>query len=107
MSLKLDKLVESLLENSEFNPVSYNITGTYPLRELDQEELEAEDPRWIVHFPCGFETLQIAVYGDGLGEGDAIEAASEFLAKKPGGKPGGEPEEDAFAMRFNRGGKWQ
>lgn len=104
MNPKVDQLVESLLENKEFDPVSYRITGNYPLRELAPEELEAENPKWIVHFPRGHETLQIAVYGDGLNEGDAVESANEFLSKTSGASE--RDGEEAFAIPFTQGSKW-
>lgn len=35
----------------------------------------------VVHFPRGFETFDIAVYGHGLSECDCVEAACDFLRK--------------------------
>lgn len=103
---KVDQLVEALLENEEFDPVSYRITGNYPLRELDPEEIEAEYPKWIVHFPRGHDTLQVAVYGDGLSEGDAVESANEFLSKTKvaSAKDEGDAVESATEFLFKTGG---
>jgi hypothetical protein len=57
----------------------HHITGHYPLRLADAEDRKL--PRWIVAFQQGFEQYQIAVYGDGLNEQDAEDAAIEFLSK--------------------------
>ena len=58
------------------------VTGNYPTREISATEAdEYNEPIKIVHFPRGFETLQIAVVGDGLSEYDCFEAANEWLQK--------------------------
>lgn len=54
------------------------------MRELTETEaIERNEPKWIVSFQDGFEQTHIAVYGDGLCETDAEEAALEFLARDP------------------------
>ncbi len=58
---------------------SFHITGNHPTREADAEDRQS--PAWIVAFQRGFEQLQVAVYGDGLCEADAEEAAIEWLTK--------------------------
>ena len=69
--------------------ISFHITGHHPTRELDAED-HANAPEWfervrIVNFPRGFEHLQIAVYGSGITESDAAEAAHEWLSEnRPG-----------------------
>jgi hypothetical protein len=62
--------------SAKFNP-SYHITGNFPIREADSEDREM--PCYQVRVPRGFETLDIAVYGDGLCDADAEEAAFEYL----------------------------
>lgn len=58
------------------------VTGNYPLREISAQEAdERAEPIRVVHFPRGFETLQIAVVGDGLSEYDCFESANEWLQK--------------------------
>lgn len=59
--------------------ISHHIQGAYPLRVLDVSE--RDETRWLVCFHCGFEPLVVAVYGDGLCESDAEEAAIEWLQK--------------------------
>lgn len=57
--------------------ISYHVSGTYPTRLRDVDE--RDDIYCIVRIPRGFETLDIAIYGDGLTESDACEAAFDFL----------------------------
>jgi len=57
---------------------SFFITGNHPTREVDPADCGGE-PMWVVHFPRGFETLDVAVIGHGLCDADVIDAAMEFL----------------------------
>lgn len=59
------------------DPISYHITGYHPTRRADDDD--RTEPCQIVNIPLGAEALQIAVYGDGLVDGDAVSAAFEFL----------------------------
>jgi hypothetical protein len=65
-----------------FDSISWHITGNYPLRELSAEDRADYSRKTLVHFPRGFETLQVAVYHDGQEDFYSIEAALEFLEKK-------------------------
>lgn len=67
----------------KFDP-SFHIRGCFPVRELDAvtDADERTEPCFAVQIPCGFETLDIAVYGTGLCESDAIDAAREFLERR-------------------------
>lgn len=58
----------------------YHIYGLHPLRDADEEDRAL--PCLLVNIPTGFEALQIAVYGDGLDDSDAIAAAFEFLKER-------------------------
>jgi len=62
------------------NDISWHITGNHPTREIDPAEYQ-DEPMQVVHFQRGFETMQVAVYGNGLDESDCYEAAVEFLLK--------------------------
>lgn len=97
---KVNVLVESLLKE-EFDPISHHITGNYPLREIGPEDFEDYPLAWIVHFPRGFETFQIAVHGDSLEEQDAIEAAWEWASENIPNSLNGDPgeEEDLYAVK--------
>lgn len=64
-------------ESTDFDPISYHITGYHNPREADAED--RKEPCTTVSIPCGAEALQIAVYGHGLSDDDAIEAAFEHL----------------------------
>ena len=56
------------------------ITGNHPTREITAQEAdERDEPIKVVHFPRGFETLQIAVVSNGLSDYDCFEAANEWL----------------------------
>ena len=57
---------------------SFFITGNHPTREVDPADCGGE-PMWVVHFPRGFETLDVAVIGHGLCGADVIDAAMGFL----------------------------
>lgn len=59
---------------------SYHITGNHPVREIEPSPDDGAPQ--FVRIPCGFETLDIAVYGDGLSSSDAIESAFEFLKRR-------------------------
>ena len=72
-----DRLLESPLVETDVTP-SFFITGNHPTREVDPAERGGE-PMWVVHFPRGFETLDVAVLGHGLCDADVIAAAMEFL----------------------------
>ena len=78
------------------------ITGNYPLREISAQEAdEYNEPIQIVHFPRGFETLQIAVVGHGLSEYDCFEAANEWLQKNSPAACSEDDDESAFVMAGN------
>ena len=79
------------------------VTGNYPLREISAQEAdERAEPIRVVHFPRGFETLQIAVVGDGLTDFDCFEAANEWLQEtNPAAHSEGD-DDSAFVMASNR-----
>lgn len=73
--------------------ISAHITGTYPLRELSAKERAEYSVCHLVQIPCGFETLDIAVYSDaGVNDSDAVEAAFEHLERE-------EPEDSSVIVR--------
>lgn len=64
--------------------VSYHIRGNHPVRELKIDDMVDsmiinDEPKRIVRLQRGFESLDVAVYGHGLSDSDAREAALEFL----------------------------
>ena len=78
------------------------ITGNYPTREISATEAdERDEPIYIVHFPRGFETLQIAVVGHGLSEYDCFEAANEWLQETNPNACSDCDEDSAFVMAGN------
>ena len=58
---------------------SYYISGYTNPRDLAPDE--RDEPMKVVHLPCGFEEITVAVYGYGLSCSDCIEAAFEYLEK--------------------------
>ena len=55
---------------------SLHLSGNHPTRPIDPAEY-ADTPAFVVGWQCGFEIYSVAVYGDGLNESDAMEAAQE------------------------------
>ncbi len=80
--------------------MSFHITGNHPTREIGPEDFKDYPLAWVVHFPSGHETLQIAVHGDGLTDNDAIDAATEFLEKRNYWKGQPTDEEGIRAVRY-------
>lgn len=58
---------------------SHYISGYCNPRALQPDE--RDEPMKVVHLPCGFEEMTIAVYGNGLSSSDCIDAAFDFLEK--------------------------
>jgi hypothetical protein len=80
-----------------YSNITAHVSGTYPLRERSSDE--RDDLAYIVHFPRGFETLDIAVYGHGLCASDAIEAGIEWIKKTAPDAFSPDDEENAFVTR--------
>lgn len=58
---------------------SHYISGYINPRALALNE--RDEPMKVIHFPCGFEEMTIAVYGNSLSSNDCIEAAFDYLEK--------------------------
>jgi hypothetical protein len=58
----------------------HHVYGLHPMREADAEDRTL--PCRLVIIPIGFDGLRIAVYGEGIDDSDAIEAAFEFLKER-------------------------
>ena len=78
------------------------ITGHHHPREISAQEADEMDEQIkIVHFPRGFETLQIAVVGHNLSDHDRFAAATEWLQETNPNACSDNDEDSAFVMTGN------